>query len=128
MLWLLLTSLVFLLWIVLYRRNKAVILSLPFLLIFFISSWYRLLDVLFFVEIFGCGCVPITQTNMFNISFNANDLRILVYTILNCICIIMGIVLSKKINNKVLKGVYIFSIVVVNILYSQFVNYISSWA
>lgn len=128
MLWLLLTSLVFLIWLVLYRKNNKLILSLPFLLIFFISSWYRLLDVLFFVKVFGCGCVPTTQTNMFNIPFNANDLRMLVYSILNGICIILGIVLSKKINNKVLKVIYVFSILLVNILYSLFVNYIGSWA
>ena len=65
---------------------------------------------------------------MFNIPFNANDLRILVYSILNIICIIMGIILSKKINNKILKVIYVLSILVVNILFSLLVNYLSSWA
>ena len=128
MLWLLVTSVVFLIWFALYKKNKNIILSLPHLLIFFISSWYRLLDVLIFVKVFGCGCVPTDQTNMFNIPFNANDLRILVYSILNIICIIMGIILSKKINNKILKVIYVLSILVVNILFSLLVNYLSSWA
>ena len=72
--------------------------------------------------------MPTDQTNMFNIPFNANDLRILVYSILNIICIIMGIILSKKINNKILKVIYVLSILVVNILFSLLVNYLSSWA
>lgn len=128
MLWLLVTSVVFLVWVALYKKNKKIILSLPYLLIFFISSWYRLLDVLVFVNVFGCGCVPTAQTNMFNIPFNANDLRILIYSILSIICMIMGVVLSKKINNKILKVIYVLLILVVNILYSLFVNYLSSWA
>ena len=128
MLWLIVTSVVFLIWFALYKKNKNIILSLPHLLIFFISSWYRLLDVLIFVKVFGCGCVPTDQTNMFNIPFNANDLRILVYSILNIICIIMGIILLKKINNKILKVIYVLSILVVNILFSLLVNYLSSWA
>ena len=98
------------------------------MLIFFISSWYRLLDVFIFVNVFGCGCVPTDQTNMFNIPFNANDLRILIYSILNIICMIMGIILSKRINNKILKVIYVLLILVVNISYSLLVDYLSSWA
>lgn len=128
MLWLLITSVVFLIWSALYKKNKNIILSLPYLLIFFISSWYRLLDVFIFVNVFGCGCVPTDQTNMFNIPFNANDLRILIYSILNIICMIMGIILSKRINNKILKVIYVLLILVVNISYSLLVDYLSSWA
>ena len=98
------------------------------MLIFFISSWYRLLDVFIFVNVFGCGCVPTDQTNMLNIPFNANDLRILVYSILNVVCMIIGVKLSKKINNKILKIIYVLLILVVNILYSLLANYLGSWA
>ena len=128
MLWLFVTSIVFLIWAALYKKNKTIILSLPYLLIFFISSLYRLLDVLVFVNVFGCGCVPTAQTNMFNIPFNANDLRILIYSILNIICLIMGVILSKRIKNKILKVIYVLLILVVNISYSVFVDYLSSWA
>ena len=47
--------------------------------------------------------IPMYQTNMLNISFNANDLRIVVYSILTIICLIIGVPLSKKIDNKVHK-------------------------
>lgn len=38
---------------------------------------YIVLDNLILIDIFGCGCVPSTQTNMLNIPFNANIPRIL---------------------------------------------------
>lgn len=98
------------------------------MLIFFISPWYRLLDVLIFVNVFGCGCVPTAQTNMFNIPFNANDLRIVIYIILNIICTIMGVILSKRIDNKILRVIYILLILVVNISYSLLMDYVGSWA
>lgn len=128
MLWLIVTSIIFLIWAVLYKKNKNRILSLPYLLIFFISPWYRLLDVLIFVNVFGCGCVPTAQTNMFNIPFNANDLRIVIYIILNIICAIMGVILSKRIDNKILRVIYILLILVVNISYSLLMDYVGSWA
>ena len=128
MLWLLVTSVIFLIWVMLYNKNKKLIFSLPYLLIFYIAPWYKLFDVLFFVKVFGCGCVPIAQTNMFNIPFNANDLRLVVYSILIIVCTIMGCVLSKRIHNKILKIIYVLLIIIVNILFSMFINYISSWA
>jgi len=128
MLWLLVTLVIFLIWVMLYNKNKKLIFSLPYLLIFYIAPWYKLLDVLVFVEIFGCGCVPITQTNMFNIPFNANDFRLVIYSILITVCTIMGCVLSKRIHNKILKIIYVLLILIVNVLFSMFINYISSWA
>ena len=128
MLWLLVTSVIFLVWAYYLKKNKRRILSLPYLLIFFISPWYRLLDVFVFVKVFGCGCVPTAQTNMFNIPFNANDLRIVIYSILNIICVIMGVILSKRINNKIFKVIYILLILVVNISYSLLMNYLGMWA
>ena len=113
---------------ILCKKHKRLFFSLPYLLIFFIYPFYRFIDQQFFVKIFGCGCVPTDQTNVFNIPFNANDLRILIYSILNIICLIMGVILSKRIKNKILKVIYVLLILVVNISYSVFVDYLSSWA
>ena len=43
------------------------------------------------VEIFGCGCVPSTQANMLNIPFNANDLRMTVFSLLTIVLSIWSI-------------------------------------
>lgn len=67
---------IFIIWIILLIRNRKTLLSLPYLLMIFITPIYNILDQKIFVDIFGCGCVPYTQTNMFNIDFNANDLRV----------------------------------------------------
>ena len=104
------------LWIFFYRKIKKLLLSLPYLLMIFITPFYNILDREFFVEIFGCGCVPSTQTNMFNIDFNANDLRLLVYTIITIIATIIGIHLSKKLKSKKSKIIYILTIIILNIL------------
>ena len=83
-----------------YLKNKKAILSLPYLLMFFFTPIYNILDQKVFVEIFGCGCVPSAQTNMFNIDFNANDLRLIVYNIFVFVLTVFGLFLSKKIENK----------------------------
>ena len=103
-------------WINIYRKNKKVILTLPYLLMIFVTPIYNILDQKIFVKIFGCGCVPIAQTNMFNIDFNANDLRLIVYNILAVAITIWSIFLSKKIENKKLKIIYVLTILVVNLL------------
>jgi len=126
--WILITFALFVVWLKLYKKNQKIIFSLPHLLMVFISPFYFCLDKYIFVEIFGCGCVPITQTNMFNIPFNANDLRMVIYSILNVVCVIMGVILSKRIHNKFLKVIYVLLILSLNILFSLFINYISAWA
>ena len=74
-------------WIIFFRKIKKLLLSLPYLLMIFITPFYNILDRNIFVKIFGCGCVPSTQTNMFNIDFNANDLRMLAYSIITIFAI-----------------------------------------
>lgn len=77
MIWNILLFIVLIVWIIFYLKNKNTILTLPYLLMIFITPIYNILDQTIFVEIFGCGCVPTAKTNIFNIDFNANDLRFL---------------------------------------------------
>ena len=53
---------------------------------------------------------------MFNIDFNANDLRLIVYNILAFAFTVFGLFLSKKIENKKVKVIYVLTIFVFNIL------------
>lgn len=126
--YMIITLILFIIWMILYKKHKKTIFSLPYLLIFFILPFYRFLDQYFFVKIFGCGCVPTDQTNMFNIPFNANDLSIVIYSILIIIATIIGVKLSKKINNKLLRVLYIILILVFNIPFSILVRSFHLWA
>jgi len=53
---------------------------------------------------------------MFNIDFNANDLRLIVYNIFAFAFTVFGLFLSKKIENKKVKVIYVLTIFVFNIL------------
>ena len=117
MIWHIILLIILVLWIIIYLKNKKVILSLPYLLMIFFTPIYNILDQKIFVKIFGCGCVPYTQTNIFNIDFNANDLRLLVYNILAVAITILGSFLSKEIKSKKIKAIYILTIL-------ELVNYI----
>jgi len=115
-------------WIILYLNNKKLIKSLPYLLMIFITPIYNILDQNVFVEVFGCGCVPFAQTNMFNIDFNANDLRALVYSILVIIITILGIFLSKKFESRKVKIIYVVTIGIVNVLLAYTICQMYMWA
>ena len=115
-------------WIILYIKNKNAIKALPYLLMIFITPFYNFLDQKIFVEIFGCGWVPVAQTNMFNIDFNANDLRRLVYSVIAIAVIILGIFLAKKIQIKKKKAIYIITIVIFNILLALKICQMYMWA
>ncbi len=121
MIWEFLLLVILVVWIIVYVKNKKAILALPYLLIPFITPIYNILDQKIFVEIFGCGCVPIAQTNMFNIDFNANDLRRVVYIILSFAMLILGIKLSKKFVSKKTKIIYNIGIIIFNIVLTYFI-------
>lgn len=91
---------------------------LPYLYLLFITPLYNVLDRYIFVDVFGCGCVPSTQTNMLNISFNANDLRNLVYFLSAVLMAIIGVLNSKNFKNGNLKILYIFTIIICNLIVS----------
>ena len=105
-------------WIICYIKNKKAMMVLPYLYLLFITPLYNLLDRYIFVEVFGCGCVPSTQTNMLNISFNANDLRTLVYFFSAVWMAIMGALNSKNFKNGNLRILYIFTIIIWNLIVS----------
>lgn len=114
MIWEVLLLILVISYIAIYLKNKKFILALPYLLIIFIAPIYGILDRTVFVKIFGCGCVPIAQTNMLNIAFNANDLRVVVYTVLTVLMVILGLLFSKKLENKKEKIIYIATILLCN--------------
>ena len=121
MVWKLLLLLILVIWIVIYIKNKKVILALPYLLMSFITPFYNILDSKIFVKVFGCGCVPIAQTNMFNIAFNANNLRRVIYSIITILMFILGLKLSKKFDNKKTRILYNITIIIFNTLLASFI-------
>ena len=127
MIWDIVLLIILVLWIMVYLKNKKIILLLPYLLMIFLTPIYNILDQKIFVEIFGCGCVPYTQTNMFNIDFNANDLRLLVYNILAVAITVLGLFLSKKIESKKIKIIYILTIFVFNIFLAFKISQLYMW-
>lgn len=62
--------------------KKKLVAAVPFITIPILIPIYCIFDSLILADIFGCGCVPSTQTNMLNIPFNANDLRLTVFSVL----------------------------------------------
>jgi len=116
-----LLAIVLVIWIIAYIRNKKAILALPYLLMSFITPLYNILDSKVFVEVFGCGCVPIAQTNMFNIDFNANDLRRVIYSIITILMLVLGIKLSKRFDSKKVRIIYNVTIIIFNIVLSVFI-------
>ncbi len=106
----------FLIWIIIDIKNKKAMLFLPYLFMIFITPIYIILDRNLFVDIFGCGCVPSVQTNILEISFNANDLRLLVYSFIAIFMIILAGFNMKKIENRKLKIVYILTVILINVL------------
>ncbi len=102
--------------LIVYLKKKGFLISLPYLLMIFITPIYSILDQNIFVKVFGCGCVPSAQTNMFNIAFNANDLRLVVYVIITLIMTILGIFFTKKLKSKREKATYIATIILFNSL------------
>jgi hypothetical protein len=127
MIWNILLLIILVIWIIIYIKNKKAILALPYLLMSFITPFYIILDQKVFVEIFGCGCVPSAQTNMFNIDFNANDLRLVVYNVLSILISVLGIFLSKKLDRKKSKVIYIISILVLNLLLAYKICHLYMW-
>ena len=127
MFWNIILLVVFVTWIILLLKNKKTLLSLPYLLMIFITPIYNILDQKMFVDIFGCGCVPYTQTNMLNIDFNANNLRIVVYSIVAILISILGVVLSKKIDNRKNKIVYVGAVIIFNFLLALQICRLYTW-
>lgn len=109
------------------KDKRKLFLYLPFFALLVITPLYTFLDMSIFVKVFGCGCVPSTQTNMLKIGFNSNDLRITVYLLMTIIIVIYGIKQSKKIENRYFKYLYIVSIIIFNLLIAYSINKAFMW-
>ncbi len=95
---------------------KRILYLLPYVIIPIFIPVYNILDQKFLVEVFGCGCVPIAQTNMFNIGYNANDLRMTVFSVLTLLLTALGYRLSKGFVKCSDRIVYCVSIFVINVV------------
>ena len=95
--------------------TKKISAALPFLIMPILIPVYRILDSLILVNIFGCGCVPSTQTNTLNIPFNANDLRMAVFLVMTIGLFIWSFAASKAFQKKAAKLLYGFSVLLWNV-------------
>ena len=107
------------------KKIKAVI---PFITMPIMIPIYCFLDSLVLVDIFGCGCVPSTQTNMLNIPFNANDLRLTVFSVLTIGMTILGVAISKSFQRKSTKVLYRIAVVLLNVILTMWVVKAFMWA
>ena len=107
------------------KKIKAVI---PFITMPIMIPIYCFLDSFVLVDIFGCGCVPSTQTNMLNIPFNANDLRLTVFSVLTIGMTILGVAISKSFQRKSTKALYRIAVVLLNVILTMWVVKAFMWA
>ena len=108
--------------------KKKLMVAVPFITIPILIPIYYFLDSLILVDIFGCGCVPTTQTNMLNIPFNANDLRLSVFSILTIVMTIFGIAVSKPFQRTSTKLLYRIAVVLLNTILTMWVVKAFMWA
>jgi len=103
--------------------KKKIVAILPFIIEPILIPIYMILDSMIFVDIFGCGCVPSTQTNMLNIPFNANDLRLTIFTLLTIGVSAWSVIISKSFKKKGIKILYCLAVILFNVILTfWFVN------
>lgn len=108
---------------------KTTILAVvPFITVPIIIPIYCFLDSLILVDVFGCGCVPSTQTNMLGIPFNANDLRLTVFSVLTIGMTILSITLSKSFKRNSTKTLYRIAVALLNVILTMWVVKAFMWA
>ena len=107
--------------------KKKIIAALPFVIMPALIPLYSFLDSLVFVEIFGCGCVPSAQTNMLNIPFNANDLRLTVFSVLTVGLSVWSGFIAKNFKNKIARIIYFFGAILFNILLTAWYYKTAMW-
>ena len=108
--------------------KKKIVLVLPFVIIPIFIPIYSILDSLILIDIFGCGCVPSTQTNMLNIQFNANDLRQTVFSVITVALVIWSIILSKGFKSKIVRLLYCVAVTLLNVALAIWVVKTFMWA
>lgn len=108
--------------------KEKIVRVLPFIIMPLLIPIYIALDNLILIDIFGCGCVPSTQTNMLNIPFNANDLRLTVFTILTIGLSVWSIFIAKSFKRKKAKYLYIITAALLNVILTMWVVKAFIWA
>lgn len=108
--------------------KKKFIAILPFVIMPVWIPVYKIIDSLILVDVFGCGCVPETQTNMLNIAFNANDLRFTVFSILAVALSVWSVCIAKNFQKKVVKILYCAAAIALNLLLAMWVVKTFMWA
>ena len=108
--------------------KQKIVTILPFITIPFFIPIYMILDNLILVEVFGCGCVPATQTNLLHIPFNANDLRMTVFTILTISLSVWSIGIAKRFDQKIASLLYCSAVLVLNVILTLWVIKTFMWA
>lgn len=99
-------------------KRKLILRMLPFVVNIISIPVYLILDKIFFVNIFGCGC---------NKGFNANDLKELVYNVLAVIMTVWAVGISKKFNKKSSRVIYCLAVLVFNLFVAYFVKVSFYW-
>ena len=108
--------------------KKKWVAVLPFITMPVFVLPYQILDSLVLVDIFGCGCVPSTQTNMLNIPYNANDLRLTVFAALAVGLSVWSIFIARKFKRTIAKWLYCAAAALLNILLAMWVVKTFMWA
>ena len=108
--------------------KKKILAVVPFITVPILIPIYCFLDSLILVDIFGCGCVPSTQANMLNMPFNANDLRLIVFSVLTVGMAVLGVILSRAFHKKITKILYCFAAILLNVVLTMWVVKAFMWA
>ena len=107
--------------------KRKLTLLLPFAAMPLFLLPYSLLDRAVFVKVFGCGCVPATQSNMLNIAFNANDLRCTVFLALAAVLVWLSVRIAKQFERKKAKALYCAAALGWNLLFALWVCNTFMW-
>ena len=108
--------------------KKLIITATPFVILPVFTPVYMFLDSLVLVDVFGCGCVPGAQTNMLNIPFNANDLRLTVFLVITAALAGLSVFASKKFENKTVKILYCAAAILFNVILTFWVRKNFMWS
>ena len=108
--------------------KKKILAVVPFITVPILIPIYCFLDSFILVDIFGCGCVPSTQANMLNMPFNANDLRLIVFSVLTVDMAVLGVILSRAFHKKITKILYCFAAILLNVALTMWVVKAFMWA
>lgn len=108
--------------------KKNLTAALPFLIMPVFIFPYQILDSLILVDFFGCGCVPSVQTNMLNIPYNANDLRLTVFAALTIGLSVWSVFIAKGFRGTLTKWLYCFAVTMFNGVLAFWVTKTFMWA